>query len=58
MNAADVAQVLQYIPLIVNSAPPVGVNLRKANVSAASAVTSLPPIPPALHKLLAQASLN
>ena len=58
MNAADNIQLRQYILLLVNTAPPVGVNLRKANASAASAVTSLPLIPTALHKILERAILN
>ena len=57
-NAADYAQVRQYILLLVNTVPLVEVNLCKANASADSAVTILPPIPPALHKILARASLN
>ena len=52
-NAADDAQVRQYILSLVNAAPPMGVNLPKANSYAESDVTSLPPIPPALHKILA-----
>ena len=58
MNADDDAQVRQYILLLVNAAPPVELNLRKVNASVASAVTSIPPIPPALHKILERASLN
>ena len=58
MNAADDEQVRQYILSLVSAAPPVGVNLRNENASAASAVTSLPTIPPALHKILARAILN
>ena len=57
-NAADDAQVRQYILLLVNSTPPVEVNLRKANASAASAVNIIPPIPTALHKILSRSSLN
>ena len=57
-NAADDAQVRQYILSLVNAAPLAEVNLRKANASAASAVTSIPPNPPALHKILARSSLN
>ena len=34
------------------------VNFYRENVSSASDVTILPPIPPALHKILARASLN
>ena len=57
-NAADDAQVRRYILLLFNAAPPVGVNLRKSNTSDASAVTSLPPILPALHKILSQEIIN
>ena len=32
--------------------------MRKSNSSSASIVARLPPIPPALHKILARASLN
>ena len=58
MNAADDAQVHQYILLLVNDAPPVGVNVHNENASSASAVASLPPIHSDLHKILAQASLS
>ena len=57
-NAADDAQVRQYILLLVNAVTPVEVNLCKANASADSSVTSLTPIAPVQHKLLTQASLN
>ena len=57
-NAADDSQVHQYILSLVNAAPPVEVNLRKPNASAASAVTSLPHIPPTTHKILARERLN
>ena len=57
-NTADDSQVRQYIPLLVNAAPPMGVILRNANAPAASAIAIIPPIPPALHKILAGESLN
>ena len=57
-NAADDAQVRQYILLLVNAVTPVEVNLCKANASAASAINSINPIPPALHTILAQARIN